>query len=148
MTEETEPAITLPPNHKVLGNGAIYEYDAGRIVANVGGKPTTAINQSNAVAMNVLNREKSIRAAQRAIVEGTKAKGLYGGLTTLHSAMVRVALDPEQFKRASVEAYRAVLNSAGLTIDHDNASSNNIHDNNITLVLAGDLFARLFDNRE
>ena len=68
MSDEVAGAglVQTAPRTKVLKNGAVYDLDAGRIVANPGGG-TSAITQATASDMHALRAEKYQRAAVKGL---------------------------------------------------------------------------------
>jgi len=103
-----------PPHVKVLRNGAWYDTQRNRIVANPPGGPSTGIKtQSQGVALATRRRQLAQEAAQAAIAEYGKAPGdLYGGWRTIVRAQTGLALDVDK-GRSSTEAARFVGSAAG-----------------------------------
>lgn len=67
-----EEAKANKQRYKILSNGAVYDYEAGRIVANPGGG-TTAITQAKSSELRALWTEKKQRAKLRGLM---RANGL------------------------------------------------------------------------
>ena len=72
MTDETQEPQE-EPNTRILANGAVYDMDKKRIVANPGGG-TGAITQSNASALARLRWERSREEFAAGMAEGMKVQ--------------------------------------------------------------------------
>lgn len=97
---------------RVLANGAVYDMNVKRIVANPGGG-STAITQAQSSAYHDLRRAKRIEIAQRGIELGTGATRWDIGAVDIIAAQSRLALDITK-GRGSTEAARLVLGAAEL----------------------------------
>ena len=108
------------PETRILKNGAVYDMQKHRIVANPGGG-TAAITQANASAYSERRRElkrKRLMDAANAVAEQTSSvRGAYFGgeaafFDALGEAMAKRALNTEDVK--GVDAARFVLQESGL----------------------------------
>ena len=109
----------LPPNHRVLSNGAIYDNDRKRIVAlrpELASKPTqiTSETASDFHARRQERKRAIITAAALSAVENVDALRLYGDdawLAEIGAAMQRKATNIEDPKM--VDAARFLLKETG-----------------------------------
>jgi hypothetical protein len=113
MSDELEPGQPAGANVKVLKNGAVYDLDAKRIVANPPGGPTTAINQSNTVAMAQLRAEKYRQAAAAAVGRATGGLTPFAGWGIIVERQAALATDIDK-GRSSTEAARFVGSAIGI----------------------------------
>ena len=103
-------------NTKVLRNGAVYDMDKKRIVANPGGG-TTAITQATASAMATLRHQKLQEQAEQAAMEA--ASDHDPGLTQVPAGWIRpivkarykAAIDPKNSR--GVESAKFILSVTG-----------------------------------
>ena len=107
----------LPPNVRVLANGAVYDLDKGRIVANPGGG-THAITSENARALIHKRWADYHAAAEDGVALGTKRDTSVLGWGYIVERQSELAVDIKQ-GRSSTEAARFVRDSLGLSQDHD-----------------------------
>ena len=97
------------PRTKTLKNGAVYDLDKGRIVANPPGGPTTAIKtQSQAVALQKLSDQARLDAVYRGWMAGTRTAKPDRALEAIIANQTELAMDISR-GRASTEASRLVL---------------------------------------
>ncbi len=116
MTDEAAPAtgqlITLK-------NGAVYDREIGRIVANPGGG-TTAITQANTTAMHEKRRAAAANAILRGIEDGTRSVNWRSGVQAMAGALAGLALKGNEH---SPKAFNALLRAADLLPEQRNNGS-------------------------
>jgi hypothetical protein len=118
MTVKNKPIDTdALPNTKVLKNGAVYDMDKGRIVANPRGG-TQAITSANARDMQRLAVEKKRsvmnQAANRDVSPALRAEyGEYAHVAERAIVLQQIATTPEAGK-AAVMAHQALTNDTGM----------------------------------
>lgn len=110
--------------YKTLSNGAVYDLEAKRIVANPGGG-TKAITQANASAYHQARREKMRQAAAAAIARATNTRnsiaGLAYGIEMLVSRAVSGEEDLDKSRKALLTAGRVagLIDDTRQTLDND-----------------------------
>lgn len=116
-----------PERYSTWKNGAVYDHAAGHIV-KAPPPEMQSINKENAREMHSLYAEKRLQRVAEGIAEGAGVDFWEVGIRDMTAAQVKMALDPARYKRASTEAYRAVLGelpklaNAGDNIDGVNVS--------------------------
>jgi len=114
--------------YKTLSNGAIYDLEAKRIVANPGGG-SKAITQANASAYHQARREKMRQAASAAIARATNTRNSIQGLAYGIEKLVERAVSGEEDLDKSRKALLTAGRVAGLiddtrqTLDNDTVQS-------------------------
>ncbi len=101
----------IQPRTKVLKNGAVYDLDKGRIVANPGGG-TTAITKETASLLKRRRQEKAAAALRVRITEATNAVSEVKHATSA-SAIAdvggilwsEIVLNPDAYHRDRLEAF-------------------------------------------
>ena len=140
MSEEVVPA---GQNVKILKNGAVYDLDKGRIVANPGGG-TTAITQANATELINSRWERYRNSA----VEGLAAAGAVNNRVDAWAWIVEkqagLAADPDR-GRASTEAARFVGSAVGAMPERGAAGANSGGDN-VNISVPGAFLRGLLDD--
>ena len=127
--------------YRELKNGAVYDMESKRIVANPGGG-TTAITQANASEIGNIYREQRAAAAREEIAD-RKGKGdLIVGIRALTGNQIDLASDIER-GRASTEAYKTVMMAAGMW-DRPGQSANNLA-NSTQVSLPNEIAHRILD---
>lgn len=110
--------------YKTLSNGAVYDLEAKRIVANPGGG-TKAITQANASAYHQARREKMRQAAAAAIARATNTRnsiaGLAFGIEQLVARAVSGDEDLDKSRKALLTAGRVagLIDDTRQTLDND-----------------------------
>ena len=139
---------TAGENTKILANGAVYDLDKGRIVANPGGG-TSAITQANASALATLRwqqaREQAAEAGQIGLARNSTDGKWTSALANIAEKQAELAMDPDA-GRASTEAARYVRDTAtGHWFTAGNNGSGNGSSGSITLsaTIPEDLAMRL-----
>ena len=117
MNSMSETGAQPQPRTKVLKNGAVYDLDKGRIVANPGGG-THAITSANAGAMLQKRIEKKrnaiARAANAVLAEGSKWEGKgFDFVEAIAEAQMVKATNPDDPK--ATDAARFLITEAGLS---------------------------------
>ena len=128
-------------NVRTLKNGAIYDLDAGRIIGNPPGGPTTAIKtQSQAVALQKLSDQARLDAVYRGWMSGTGTARPDRAIEAIVAAQSKLSLDIAR-GRASTEASRLVLQVGEALPDRRNDASGGL---SVTAHVSGDVLAGLF----
>src|SRR3990167_2112040 len=128
-------------NVRTLKNGAIYDLDAGRIIGNPPGGPTTAIKtQSQAVALQKLSDQARLDAVYRGWMSGTGTARPDRAIEAIVAAQSKLSLDIDR-GRASTEASRLVLQVGEALPDRMNDASAGL---SVTAHVSGDALAGLF----
>ena len=128
-------------NVRTLKNGAIYDLDAGRIIGNPPGGPTTAIKtQSQAVAMKKLSDQARLDAVYRGWMSGTGTARPDRAIEAIVAAQSKLSLDIDR-GRASTEASRLVLQVGEALPDRRNDASGGL---SVIAHVSGDALAGLF----
>ena len=126
---------------RTLKNGAIYDLDAGRIIGNPPGGPTTAIKtQSQAVAMKKLSDQARLDAVYRGWMSGTGTARPDRAIEAIVAAQSKLSLDIAR-GRASTEASRLVLQVGEALPDRRNDASGGL---SVIAHVSGDALAGLF----
>lgn len=118
----------VEPRTKTLANGAIYDLDKGRIIANPGGG-TAAITKENSSAYHARRQELK---QQRILAGAAKAleAGMPGAWTTpdegdvveaIAEAVMQNALNPDSKKQ--IDAAKFILNEAGLSSSRERGNA-------------------------
>ena len=135
--------VQAAPRTKVLKNGAVYDLDKGRIVANPGGG-TTAITQANATELINSRWERYRNSA----VEGLAAAGAVNNRVDAWAWIVEkqagLAADVEK-GRSSTEAARFVGSAVGAMPDRGSAGANSGGDN-VNISVPGAFLRGLLDD--
>ena len=128
-------------NVRTLKNGAIYDLDAGRIIGNPPGGPTTAIKtQSQAVALQKLSDQARLDAVYRGWMSGTGTARPDRAIEAIVAAQSKLSLDIDR-GRASTEASRLVLQVGEALPDRRNDASGGL---SVIAHVSGDALAGLF----
>jgi hypothetical protein len=131
------PAPGETPNYRIdpvtghrvrdLANGAIYSLDAGHIIGNPPGGPTTAITTDTSKRYHELRREDRVDRAYRGMMIASQSKSVAEAIEIGTAAQWRLAIN-DMAGRSSTEAFRAVLQFAELWPSDKAASSGSLSD--------------------
>jgi hypothetical protein len=110
------PVTDAEPRTKILKNGAVYDLDKGRIVANPGGG-TAAIRSDNASEYHAKRQERKrevmIAAANEAVQrDDWRAHGDLAYVAAIADTAMMIATTPDSPK--AIEAGRFLLRETGL----------------------------------
>lgn len=130
-----------PERYRTLKNGAIYDMEAKRIVANPPGGPTTAITQSNAVAMASARWDNYRTRAELGAAAGAKRDTSLDAWQWVVEKQTELAGDTSN-GRASTEAARFVAQSLDALPDK---RSNNAPNSGVTVQIGADLALKLVE---
>jgi len=100
---------------KTLRNGAVYDLEAKRIVANPGGG-TTAITQAKATEYHELSRQARLDAVYRGLAAGTGRSNAHDAVEAIVARQSELAMNIER-GRASTEAARFAFQAGELIQD-------------------------------
>ena len=106
------PAVTLLPGQRLLKNGAVFDEERGRIVANNPALNPHAITKETTQHYHELKRERVQAAVQQGIIAGADRRTIDASIGAITEAQTHIALN-EMAGRASTEAARFVFQVAG-----------------------------------
>ena len=117
------PAVTLLPGQRLLKNGAVFDEERGRIVANNPALNPHAITKETTQHYHELKRERVQAAVQQGIIAGADRRTIDASIGAITEAQTHIALN-EMAGRASTEAARFVFQVAGFMPDRKGESDN------------------------
>jgi hypothetical protein len=117
------PAVTLLPGQRLLKNGAVYDEQRSRIVANNPALNPHAITKENTYKYHELRHDRSQAAIQRGMIAGADRRDIDGSIEAIAEAQTHIAVN-EMAGRASTEAARFLFTAAGIMPDRKGESDN------------------------
>lgn len=137
--------IQLKPGQRLLKNGAVYDHNTGRIVANNPALNPHVITKENTQRYHQMRRERYFEAAQRGVISGSGAdrRDIDSAVEAIYHVQTKIATN-EMAGRSSTEAARFVVSTAGLAPDRKELSKDEARD--IGAGIVSELFRILQDN--
>lgn len=127
--------------YRVYPNGVVKDmWNGGKFVAMDNSKNPAAITKDNTQEMHKLRRERARESISSAIIQGTQAIDLSDGIEKLSLPLVDVVL---KGGNRSVEAWRALLQGAGLAFDTKERAEEAPASSGMTVTLGADALETL-----
>ena len=140
--EEVDKMIAENPDrYKLCKNGAVYDYEAKKYCAMVPENNPHSITVDNTEDMHERRREQTKLVLLEAIASGMPT--WQAGLKNIAGAQVKLAKSWQKHGRASTEAARWLISTAGLGEQADKSPSTVINQVVIDDKLAGKLLSRM-----
>ena len=114
------PSQQAPPGRlRTLANGAVYDYDKHKIVANPGGG-THAITRDNSGEFHKMRAQARLTgmlAYQEGMMRAARSDNLHGAVVAVAEKQTELAMDVKNHPNASVRAAELSLRAAGVLTD-------------------------------